>query len=45
MFHGLALGRFGRYGVGEGDTLKEELAKKIHEEAEGLGERPPNFFK
>jgi hypothetical protein len=34
-----------RYGVAEGDQLSEDIAKKIHDESEALGERPPNFFK
>lgn len=31
--------------MAEGDELSEDVAKKIHDESEELGERPPNFFK
>jgi hypothetical protein len=34
-----------RYGIAEGDELSEDMAKKIHEESQELGERSPNFFK
>jgi hypothetical protein len=33
-----------KYGVKEGDQMTEDLARKIHEEAIDLGERPPSFF-
>jgi len=33
-----------KFGVKEGDTVPDETAKMIHDEAQKLGERPPNFF-
>mmetsp|Transcript_8803 Transcript_8803/g.11506 ORF Transcript_8803/g.11506 Transcript_8803/m.11506 type:complete len:497 (+) Transcript_8803:91-1581(+) len=34
-----------KYGFAEGDKVDVSKANKIHEEAEKLGERAPNFFK